>query len=71
VNKLAKQYEGKVRCEVVPVTAPGAAERITGYGFFEHGMVITDAKDAVLWKEEGHSMTEPAIQAQLTKALQG
>jgi len=69
VNGLAEEYEGKMDFEVVSTKAPGAAEQMKHYGFDIHGMLITDSKDKVLWKEEGHTQKRPAIKAQIDKLL--
>ena len=71
VNGLAEQYDGRMEFEVVKTTDPGAEERIKQYGFDIHGMVITDAQDKILWKEEGHLMKGPAVQAQIDQLLGG
>lgn len=69
MNELAEQYDGKMDFEVLLTTAPGAAEHIRELGFDKHGMVITDAQDKVLWKEDGHTQKKPAIQSQIDKLL--
>ena len=34
-------------------------------------MLIANAKDEVLWLQEGHKMTEPEIKSQIDNALKG
>lgn len=70
VNGLAEQYGDRMNFDVVSTTAPGAAEQIERYGFDQHGMVVTTPADEVLWKEEGHMMKQPAVQAKLDELLQ-
>ena len=69
MNGLAKRYVGRVNAEIIPVNAPGAAERLERYGFIRFGMLLADAKDEVLWQKEGHKMTESEIHSQIDDAL--
>jgi len=71
VNGLAAQYGDRMDFEVVKTTDPGAAEEIERYGFDVHGMLITGADGDVRWKEEGHLMKRPAVQAQIEALLEG
>lgn len=69
VHGLAEQYGDQLDFEVVDKTEPGAAERIAGYDFDVHGMVIVDQNDRVVWKEEGHTQTRARVAAAIDAAL--
>ena len=69
VNGLAEHYGDRMDFEVVKTTDPGAAEQIERHGFEVHGMLIQDATGEVRWKEEGHLMKKPAVQAQIDALL--
>ncbi len=69
VHELAKEYAGKVDCQVVKHDAEGSAARIVRYGLDRHGMVVTSADDKVLWLESGHKQTKAGVVQALQKLL--
>jgi len=71
VHELAQQYAGKIDCVVKKHDEGDSQHRIARYGLTQHGMVITDAQDKVLWSEEGHKMTKEGVVAAITKVLGG
>ena len=71
LDKLAQQYAGKIECVVRKHDEGDSQQRIVRYGLSQHGMVITDAEDKVLWSESGHKQTKEGVVAAITKVLGG
>lgn len=69
VHGLAKEFAGKIECKVVDYQAGDSPERIKRYGLQQHGMVIVDPADTVLWSESGHKQQKEAVVAAIRKVL--
>ena len=71
VHGLAQDYQGKIDCKVVKHNEGDSPERIKRYGLGQHGMVITDQDDKVLWSEPSHKQTREGVDAAIKKVLGG
>ena len=71
VNGLAKDYEGKIECKVVKYDEGDSPDRIKRYGLTQHGMVITDQNDKVVWSESGHKQTRNGVIVAINQAIGG
>lgn len=69
MNGLATDYQGKIDCKVVKHNEGDSQARIQRYGLDQHGMVITDQDDKVLWSESGHKQTRDGVAAAIQKVL--
>lgn len=71
MHGFAQEFAGKIECKVVPHNEGDSPQRIQRYELGQHGMVITDQSDAVVWKEPGHHQTREGVEAAIKKALGG
>ena len=71
MNGLEKEYEGKLECEILDATTTEGIQKVKGYGFGDHGMVIFDGLGTVQKKLDGHLMKEPVIRQALEEVMAG
>ena len=69
VNSLEKEFNGALQCEVLDAFTPENKEKIKGYGFDNHGLVVFDANGNVKKKMNGHLMRGPEIRAALSEVM--
>ena len=69
VNSLEKEFQGALQCEVLDALTAENKEKIKGYGFDNHGLVVFDAHDNIKKKMNGHLMREPEIRAALSEVM--
>jgi len=53
---LEQEFEGRVVAANVDATTPETKEVCRQLGFQNHGLVVRDSHDAVLWKQPDHQV---------------
>ena len=69
VHGLAKDYAGRVTCEVVRYDEGDSPQRIKDHGIDKHGMLIVDQERKKVWVESGHQQTRERVEAEIKKLL--
>lgn len=71
MHGLAKDYAGRLQFEVVKYNEGDSQQRIEKYGLIQHGMILCDDQQNLVWSESGHKQTREGVVAALEKALGG
>ena len=65
MSGLESEYPGKVVTQNIDATTPESKQICTDLGFANHGLVIRDAQDEVLWKQPDHDVKIEDVRAAL------
>lgn len=65
MSGLENEYPGKVVTQNIDATTPESKQICKDLGFANHGLVIRDAQDEVLWKQPDHDVKIEDVRAAL------
>lgn len=70
VSGLDKEFPGEVKTENVNAKDPEAQKVIKEAGFKNHGLIIRNAKNEIVWKQADHSVKIDDVRAAIRKLLE-
>ncbi len=69
VSGLEKEHPGQVVAKNLDATTPESKKEIQALGFETHGLVIRDAKGAVLFKQADHTVKMDEVKKEVASLL--
>jgi len=69
VSGLESEFPGQVVTQNIDATTPESKQICKDLGFANHGLVIRDAQDDVLWKQPDHDVKIEDVRVALNELV--
>jgi hypothetical protein len=71
VDEVHARYRGRLNLDKVKATLPESRRYLAAIGLSSHGVIVYDARGALVWKTEGHEFDGSGLESAVRRVTGG